>query len=286
MGSTGLSQLFEHSVAGVTFKAFDNATGGGMSHEGGEIKEEEGTGGQVIEYRDMVVPTGNVTTSLQTADLLACIVPASLGSLPAIIKKIQHGVAALASGGRLHEDCYLKTVKISGAKGGVVGVEYAWIAKSETPNTTIASAAAKQTGKPFIWHEFNPLFDSTGLDCISWEATVDTGVFAETDCDLASSGVQRLPKEILPGPFSVAFSARIKTVRTFSFVQDYISTIGFITTATNQTGSIFTLDMTGGEKLRINDDPLELGKSGDVVLYQINGKTQTNDLSAFSATIA
>lgn len=283
--AVGINQLFEHSVAGSVYAAFDNATGGGMSYEGGEIKEEEGTGGQVVEYRDMVVPTGNVTTSLQTTNLLACIKPASVGALPPIIEKIQHGVVATANAGRLQEDCYLKTVKLSCAKGGIITAEYSWLALLETKNTTIASAAAKQTGACFPWHDQDPQFDAAGLKCVSWEVTVETGIVADTSQDLKTSGVQRLPEEMNPGGFQCTFSARVKTPRAYDFTVDVPETIGFAVTSTNADNKTFTLTMTGGSKIRLNGDPLELGKGTDTVLYQIDGKTKLHDLDAFVCAI-
>ncbi len=283
--AVGLNQLFEHSVAGSTFLACDNATGGGMSYEGGEIKEEEGTGGQVVEYRDMVVPTGNVTTSLQTGNLLACIKPASVGALPPVVAKMRHGTIDVADG-KTQSSCYFKTVKLSCARGGIVAVEYSWLALTEVSGETYATAETKQTGAVFPWHDLDPQFDAGGLKCVSWEATVETGIVADTDEDLKTSGVQRLPQEINPGGFQVSFSASVKTRRSFDFKADLPARLGFKVTSTNADGKLFTLDLTGGNKLGINSDPTELNKGSDTVLYKIEGKTRLHDLDAFIASIA
>lgn len=282
--TVGLNECCEHSILGSTYLAFDKVESGSMTYEGGEVKENEGTGGQVATYRDMVVPVGNVSTMLQVGTLLTCIEPASVGALPTIIEKIQGGTTTAAQG-RLHEDCYLKTVKFSCARGGVLMVDYSWIALSETDGTTI-TPVTKQTATPFPWHNMTVTFATAALACQSWEVTVDTGVEAQTSQDLKVSGVQRLPEWIDPGPFSVSLSASVRIPRTFSFAADYPAAMAFNVVAVNNSGSTFTLDMSGGEAVHLNGDPIELVKGKEAVLYKIDGKCKTNDLAAFAASIA
>lgn len=281
----GLNELAEHSVAGSVFAAFDKVESGEMGYEGGEVQENIGVGGQVEQYRDMVVPVGNVSTMLQDGALLSYIEPASIGALPTIIEKIQGGVYNVAGEGRLHEDCYIKTAKFSCANGGLVMVEYSWIALDETDGTTISSKATQSTTAGFPWHDEDPQFDSVALNCLSWEVTVDTGVSAQTDQDLKASGDQRLPVWIDPGPFKVDFAATVRAKRSFNFAADYPVAVGFAVSCNNRDGDVFALTMTGGSKIALNGNPLPLVADNEAVVYQINGAIKTNDLDAFTVSL-
>lgn len=284
-GSVGLNEFAEHSIAGTTFAAFDKVESGTMDYDGGEWKENIGIGGQVAGYRDMVTPVGNVSTMLQTAGLIACIKPASVGALPAIIQKIQGGVVTTTDGSRLHEDCYIKTFKFSCTKGGVVMAEYAWGALLETEKQTIASAANKQTAVPYVWHAQDPAFGAdAALSCQSWEVSGETGVTFETSQDTKTSGVQRLPEWAEPGPWSVKLTATVRTNPALSMSADWLPTYGFKVIAVNGTGT-FQIDMTGSNKVQMNKDPIPLVKGKDAVLYQIEGQIITNDLAACLITL-
>ena len=284
-GSVGLNECCEHSVAGTDFLAFDKVESGAMDYDGGEWKENIGIGGQVAGYRDMVTPVGNVSTMLQSATLLAHLKPATVGALPAIIEKIQGGVAVTTDGSRLHEDCYIRTWKFSCAKGGVVMADYSWGALSETEKQTIASPVTKQTAVPYVWHAETPTFGAAdALSCQSWEVSGETGVTFETSQDAKISTVQRLPEWVEPGLFAVKLTATVRVDPAISMIADWPSTYGFKVIATNGTGT-FTIDMTGSNNVQMNKDPIQLVNGKNAVLYQIEGQIITNDLDACLITL-
>ena len=284
-GSVGLNEFAEHSIGGSTFLAFDKVESGTMDYDGGEWKENIGVGGQVAGYRDMVTPVGNVSTMLQTGTLIACLKPASLGALPAVIAKIQGGVVTTANLSRLHTSCYIKTFKFSCAKGGVVMADYAWGALGETEAQTVASAQSKQTALPYVWHAETPTFGAAAaLSCQSWEVSGETGISFETSLDHKTSGVQRLPEFVDPGLFSVKLTATVRVDPALVLTADQVTAYGFKVIATNGTGT-FTIDMTGSNKVQMNKDPIPLVKGKDAVVYQIEGQIITDDLAACLITL-
>ena len=259
-----------------------------MDYDGGEWKENIGLGGQVTGYRDMVVPVGNVSTMLQTGTLLAHIKPATLGALPAIIAKIQGGVMTTANASRLHTSCYIKTFKFACAKGGAVMADYSWGALGETAAQTVASGAiaAKQTALPYVWHAQTPTFGAAAaLACQSWEVSGETGIEFFTSLDHKASGVQRLPEAVDPGLWSVNLTAAVRVNPSFDLTADWPTAYGFKVIATNGTGT-FTIDMTGGNKVQMNKNPIVLAKGKDAVVYQVEGKIITDDLAACLITLA
>lgn len=282
----GLNGFAEHSIAGTSFQSFDIGTAK-FDFEGGARKEEEGTAGEVVEYRDMSVPIGTATTQLQTGELLACIKPAAIGSLPPIIEKIEGGVKNVSNRARIHEDCYLKTVKFSSAARGIIAVQYDWLALSSAP-TTIASPAAASTNTVFPWHDQAPKFDTTDVGCENWDVTVDTGITAETTQDSKASGVQRLPERIDPGPFSAKLTATISVPTGFDLTDDFPAAVGFKVIAYNSDGTrkTFTLDLTGGGKVKLDKDPIEVTKGKEKSLFAIEGSIKTNDFAAFVVSLA
>lgn len=283
--TVGLNQCAENSIAGSTFVAFDKVESGSLSYDGGEVQENEGTGGQVSVYRDMVVSVGNANTMLQAGELLACIKPATVGALPAIIQKIQGGTVNVADEGRLHEDCYIKTCKLGCSKGGVLMVAYDWVALLETAQTTIASAAAHKTEANFPWHNQAVTFDGGALACQSWEVSTETGVEAQTSQDLKTSGVQRRPEWIDAGPFSATLTASVRVPLDIDFTADYPSTFTFAVTAHNVDGDTFSLSMAGGGALQVQGNPIPIVRGKEAALYEITGKIKTNDLAAFVCSI-
>lgn len=282
-GIVGLNQFAEHSIAGSAFAAFSLGQSGRMGYDGGEANYIVGIGGVSLRHRGMVVPVGTLSTALQVADLISCIEPTSLGSLPPIVEKIQGGEKTTSNKARLHEDCYLSSVKFSCANEGVVMVEYNWMALSETEATTVSSFATQSTAEPFPWHNMTPQFDSGDLDCQSWEVTVETGIAPRTSNDVKSSGVARLPEWMDPGDFKVSLSATVATNPGVDIKTDYPTAMGFKVVALNGT-STFTIDLTGGNKVDINVDEMPLVTGPDQVLHQITGTTRPNDLAAFAVT--
>jgi hypothetical protein len=286
-GHVGLNECLEHSVAGSVFLPFDKVERGTMDYEAGDAQENIGTGGQVAYYRDMVIPVGNATTMLQSINLLSCVKPTSLGVLPPIIQKIHGGPIVTTNAARLHEDCYLRRVKLSCSVGKPVMVEYEWIALLETEKTTIASAVAKSTNTPVMWHNGDVDISGSGYKAQSWELELVNEIVAQTSQDTKAAGVQRLPEWIDPGNFVANISVTTRTNPGLDFSADFPAVFEFAFTGLDNETSAKTLniDCASGSGFQLQGDPLEIVSGGDAVSYQIKGKS-TNDLSIVGITFA
>lgn len=283
----GYDQLLEHSVAGSTYVAFDRHNRGNMSVEGGEIEEFVGTDGIALYWRKGFVPVGSATTALQSAALIACAKPASVGALPPVIKKIHGGSLTDTDGCVIHEDCYLKTLKLSRSMDNIVLAEYTWLALS-SDFETVASRATAITVNPFPWHAGTVLWDtSTELQTQDWSVEVNTGVHANTDQDGETAGSQRAPKEILPGDWKVSVSATVGVPTGLSLFGDTLAglTLAVSTTNTDSPAKTFALSLAGGNQLHLNREPIELVGGAEKAMFRVELVGTTNDLNLMTCTI-
>ena len=286
MSAVGLNQCCEHSVAGTDFLAMDKVEGGSMDYEGGDPEFNEGIGGQVAVERGIVTPTGNVDTMVQSLNLIALAEPASMGALPAIIEKMQGGVAPTADLARLHEDCYISRVALSCEVGKSVRASYSWKALTETEKTTIAVPVAKQTNTPIMWHGADVDIDGSPFKCQSWEAELLNEFTAMASQD-TGSGLLRSPEWFDPGNFRVNLRATIREDAGLDYSANFPSTFTFkFTGVDNETvPKTFTLDLTGGDGFELQGDPIALVVGGNPVAYELSG-TSLNDLTLWACTFA
>lgn len=287
-GFIGLNECLEHDVtASGTWLAFDKVESGTLDYDGGDVEENEGIGGQVAYYRGMVVPTGNVSTMLQTLTLLSCVKPASIGALPTVIKKIQGGPIVTANAARLHEDCYLNNVKVKCEVGGPVMVDYSWMALTETEKTTIASAAAKQTNSPVMWHDADVDVNGAAYKCQSWEVEIVNSITPQTSQDTKVAGNERMPEWFDPGSFRVNINAVVRVDPGFDFSAKFPGTFefAFVGSDNEAVPKTFTVDCASGGGFQLQGDPIPLVRGSEAVLYQVRG-TSLNDLSIINITFA
>jgi len=286
-GYIGLNEVAEHDVDGdTTFSAFDKVDSGSLDHEGGEINYNIGTSGQVVKWRNMVVPIGDANTVLRTHDLLACAKPAALGSLPPIIEAIQGGVVNDSDAARKQEDCYLDGVELTCASEGVLMCTYNWKALTEAA-VTIASAATKISATPFYFHTGAVLIGGVAYKVQNWTASLANAIVARTSQDEKTENY-RLPEWFDPGEFKVNLSVDARLPLGVDFTAQFLDPITFIFTATNNetVTETFTLDLTGGEGLDLNSEPIEIAAGADEVLFRIEAESEPFDLDIWETSLA
>jgi hypothetical protein len=284
---TGVQECLEHSVAGTDFVAFDSVNSGTIGPTGGGPQYSVGAGGQAAnKWRPGVRPVASAKCELQTLGLLDNLVPAGVGTLPAIIEKIQGGPLVDTNAARLMEDCYLTGVKLSCAMDGILLVEYDWGAMTDVPST-IAAPEDKQTPTVFAWHDMDIEFLVAPYRCMSWEVEFTNGVRFLSSLDLKTAGIQRLPDLAVPGNFQARMGATVAVpiAVTNDFYADYPDVLSFKVIALNSdaTPHTFTLDMTGGLGLDMTDgQPVEIVRGEEDVLFKIGGTSTPNDFAIVS----
>lgn len=282
----GLNECAERDVPGGGYSAFDKVDSGGLDYEGGEVQHNEGTGGQDIPYRDMVVPIGNATTAVQTIDLIDCAKPPAKGALPPVIAFIQGGVVGNVLAARRQSDCYIGALELSCERGGMLQATYNWQATGQE-NVNIAAAQAKQAANLAVaWHTCNVLLDDAPYKSQRWTAGIENEITAQTSEDQKAADEQRLPEWFDPGNFVVSLGFEFRVRADFDFTADVIPTFGFKATGLSQAGELFTLDMTGGAGLHLAGDPLPIERGGDEVLWRVSAEAELNDLDIWVCTLA
>jgi len=288
-GYLGINEWGEFDIDGdTTFQAFDKIESGGFDHEGGEPQYNVGVGAQVIKYRGMVVPIGNVSTAVQTHDLLAVAKPAALGSLPPIIEAIQGGVLAVPAAARKQEDCYLDSVELTCDAEGVLMCDYSWKALSEAAVTVLAAAAASQSSiTPVYFHTASVLIGGVAYKVQSWTAGLANGITAKTSQD-AKTENYRLPEWFDPGEFKVNLSVDARLPLGVDMTAQFLDPITFIFTGTNNetVPETFTLDLTGGQGLDLSSEPIPLESGADEVLFRIEAESEPFDLDVWVTSLA
>jgi len=287
----GLNECAEHDVGtggtpSGTMLAFDLVESGVLDYEGGDQEYNVGVGGQVAKYRGMFVPHGTATTKLQTLTLLDTVIPSSVGSLPDVIAEIQGGPVNETDEARKHSDCYITRARIFSDVGSVIKVEYEWYASDEA-DTTITTAASKQTNTPFAWHNQDVDFNGSGYKCTAWSVELRNNLTPQTSQDYKSSDT-RLVEWFDPGNFEVTLTATLRMPLGIDLTADFPSTFTFKVVATNNDGTAktFTLDLTGGNGLNKNGAPRPLVAAADAVLFEVNATGEPNDLSLVSMSLA
>lgn len=286
-GYVGLNECAEYDIAGAgSYVAFDKVESGSMGHDGGAMEWNIGVGGQVAGYRGMVVPIGSIKTMLQSINLLNCVLPASLGALPTVVKKI-HGGPLVDAVARLHGDAYINRLVISCEREAPVMVEYGWMALAETNPHTIASAATKQTNTPVVWHDGAVEFNGAGYKCQSWSVEILNEITAQISGDEKVAGSERLPEWFDPGNVTMKLSARIRVPLGLDFTDAIITPLTFDFTGKDRetVQKTFHLDGTGGDGWNLDSDPIPIVSGTDAVIYEVSASSM-NDLDLVSFTFA
>ena len=291
----GLQQCLEHSVAGgetPAFLAFDKVEGATMTGEGGEPNFNIGAGGQVIKYRGLYTPGGNARTSVQTDTLLACAIPATLGSLPTVIKIIQGGLINVASMARIHSDCYLDHLKLSCSEQGILRAEYVWRALF-TENDIIAEAEEHIATTPLPWHAAAATVaindgDPSAVKLQNWETDINNNLQAQTSQDEKTTDYEIVPEWFDPGEYraSARIDVRVPIAMNLAAVAGDVFFFTWIGVNAETVPGTFTVDGASGDGFCLSSDAIEIFRGADAVVYRLEGQSAPFDLDALTAGFA
>ena len=283
----GLNECLEHDVGtggtpSGTMLAWDKVESGNMSRQGGDIEYNIGVGGQVAKYRSMYTPHGVATTMLQTSTIMSNVLPTSIGSLPPVIAEIQGGPLTDTDAAIKHSDAYIVRFQLACEMGNVVRAEYEWLASDEDPET-IASAASKQTNTPFPWENLDVQFNGAAYKCQSWQFEIRNTITPQSSQDAKTSD-KRQVEWFDPGNVEYSLTATLRMPLGVDVTADFPSTFTFKVIGTNNDGTAktLTLDCTGGNGFNLSNDPLEIVRSNEAVLYRIEATGEPDDLSLVS----
>lgn len=287
-GFVGLNECAEFDTTGSGgYVAFDKVDGGSFEYEEGDLKEDIGIGGSVVEYRDMIVPVGKAITTLQTTTLLALCNVATIGVLPTVIEKI-HGGPKNDASARLQTDCYLGGVKLSQSKGGVIKAEYRWKALAETTDT-ITTAATISANKPLVQHACSVKVGGNGYKSQTWELELSNDPIPRNSGDLKTAATQRLPEWFDPGEWRVNLTAAFRMPVGINLLADIPATIAFTVAGTTADGTprALAINTGGGNGLfPVPGGVTPLAKGTDEVLYEIKARSLAYDFAVWCVTLA
>ncbi|MDD3492212.1 MAG: hypothetical protein PHZ19_01785 [Candidatus Thermoplasmatota archaeon] len=288
--AVGLNQTLEYALdeGYSTWVRFDRATGGSLEPDGGGPEHDDGVTGQDEVWRGMYTPGGNAETTVMNGELLQYAVPTAIGELPPVINGIRGGVIADADAAKLNYLNYLSSLELSCEEQGLLKATYAWLSRYQE-YTTIAAAADALTTNHFPWHPADVQLDIAGAGlaayrCTAWTVTVETGITAQTSQDAAAAGQQRQPQWIDPGIWVCRLTCSLRTPPGLILTADFVDTIEFQAVLEDRAGRKIDIDLTGGNGLHVEADPIPIVVGGDPVGFEITAESANNDFDIFSVT--
>jgi hypothetical protein len=216
--------------------------------------------------------------------MIANVLPTTAGDLPPVIKAIQGGPITDTGAARVNNDCYLTSVKISGAENGVLKVSHAW--QGLSADVATATAATKIANTVFPWHKLTIEVLSAAYKCIGFEAEAKNELSIQSSLDEKTAGAELDGEWADGGIFSVSLTARFRVpvALTNDFHSDVCDSLDFVLVAlnTDATAKTFTLDLSGGGGLDLQGDVVEVVKGKDAVIYEVKADALPNDLAVWS----
>ena len=292
MGYVGLDGFCQFAT-GATYTGFGNVSGGEIGVPEQDLSHHEGIGGQDLVAWGMVTPNASIESIYKgESAMLESAARTVFYGLPPVVT-VWGGICGVATQAHLMTGAYIDHVAVEcGGIGEPVNANYDIIGLFHSyAIMTQGSQAAAAFTAPFVWPYGAVTIGigtaaSAAYNCQNWTAELSNNLRAESDQDLKTAAVRRMPQIVEPGNEVIGCSLSLKAPLNMDMYGD--APIAAVTAAPISVafliGNGYTSQTITLRQLYLSSEPTPFVAGDGTIVWDYDLESIHNALAAAAAT--